>query len=394
LKIANSIIKGLPVFAFDEIDTMFNSLKAKGITPIDFGIGDPKDPTPSFIREAAKRSIDENAGRGYPIYNGTKVYRFAVSQWIKKRFSVDIDPDKEICTAIGAKELIFNLSNAFVEPEDYIIMPNPGYPPYLKGALFSRAIPYFLDLKKENNFLPDLDSIPKDVIKKTKILWLNYPNNPTAGTATIDFLKRAVEFCNKNNIVVINDECYSEIYYENEFKPHSILEVSKQGVLSINSMSKRSLMTGWRIAWVAGDNELIDTIKKLKTNIDSGPPYFVQDAAITALKDEVHVEENRKRLKQRRDVLVEAFTSVGFEDCTPRGTFYIWQKLPDGVKGIDLCKKLLEPEYGIVVTPGSFLTETINNKNIGDNYLRMALVPSIEECKVAAKKIAEAVKRL
>jgi len=297
LKIANSIIKGLPVFAFDEIDTMFNSLKAKGITPIDFGIGDPKDPTPSFIREAAKRSIDENAGRGYPIYNGTKEYRFAVSQWIKKRFSVDIDPDKEICTAIGAKELIFNLSNAFVEPEDYIIMPNPGYPPYLKGALFSRAIPYFLDLKKENNFLPDLDSIPKDVIKKTKILWLNYPNNPTAGTATIDFLKRAVEFCNKNNIVVINDECYSEIYYENEFKPHSILEVSKQGVLSINSMSKRSLMTGWRIAWVAGDNELIDTIKKLKTNIDSGPPYFVQDAAITALKDEVHVEENRKRLK-------------------------------------------------------------------------------------------------
>ncbi len=392
MKFANSIIKNLPVFAFDEIDNMFNSLKTKGITPIDFGIGDPKDPTPEFIRQSAKVSMDKNAGRGYPIYNGTIEYRTAIAEWTKKRFSVTLDPDKEICAAIGAKETIFNLPNAFVEPGDYILMPNPGYPPYLKGALFAKASPYFLNLEKENNFLPDLESIPSDVLKKAKILWLNYPNNPTAGTATLEFLKEAVEFGKKNGIVVINDECYSEVYYENEHKPHSILEIGLEGVLSINSMSKRSLMTGWRAAWIAGDPQLINIVKKLKANIDSGIPYFIQDASIMALSDEKHVDENRKRLKERRDVLVSAFKSAGFTDCTPRGTFYIWQKLPDGVNGLTLCKKLLEPEYGIVVTPGSFLTETTNGKNIGDNYLRLALVPTLEDCIKAAEKIAKACK--
>lgn len=390
MKIENEVIRGLPVFAFDEVDAMFNSLKSKGITPIDFGIGDPKDPTPEFIRKAATLSMDKNAGRGYPIYNGTAEYRTAISEWILKRFGVKLDADKCICSAIGAKELIFNLPHAFVDPGDYILMPNPGYPPYLKGTLFAKATPYFLDLKKENGFLPDLDSIPASVLKRAKILWLNYPNNPTAGTATLDFLKSAAEFGRKHGIVVINDECYSEIYYEEEYRPHSILEAGIDGVLSINSMSKRSLMTGWRAAWIAGDPELIDTVKKLKTNIDSGIPYFIQDASITALKDEKHVEENRKRLKEKRDILVSAFRSVGFEDCMPRGTFYIWQKLPDGISGVTLCKKLLEPEYGIVVTPGSFLTETIDNKNIGDNYLRMALVPSTSDCIKAAERIAKA----
>lgn len=392
MKFANSVINNLPVFAFDEIDNMFNSLKSKGIVPIDFGIGDPKDPTPEFIRQAAKLSMDKNAGRGYPIYNGTIEYRTAIAEWIKTRFKVTINPDTEICSAIGAKEVIFNLANAFVEPGDYILMPNPGYPPYLKGAVFARALPYFLNLEEQNHFLPDLEAVPSNVLKRAKLLWLNYPNNPTSGTATLEFLKKAAEFGRKHGIIVINDECYSEIYYEDRFKPNSILEAGLDGVLSINSMSKRSLMTGWRAAWIAGDAKIIDVVKKLKTNIDSGIPYFIQEACVAALADEKHVKQNRERLKQRRDVLVSAFKSLGFDDCTPNGTFYIWQKLPKGISGLTLCKKLLEPEYGIVVTPGSFLTETIEGVNIGNSYLRMALVPSLEDCIKAAEKISKACK--
>jgi len=390
----NSVVKNLTSFAFDDIDDMFRELQKKGITPIDFGIGDPKDPTPEFIRNAAKLSMDKNASRGYPLYAGTSEYRNSISSWMQKRFGVTVDADKEVLAAIGAKEMVFNLPNAFVEPGDYILIPNPGYPPYLKGSLFSRAIPYFMNLTKENDFLPDLEAIPANVLNKTKILWLNYPNNPTSGIASLAFLKKAVEFGKKHNILVINDECHSEMYYDEQHKPHSILEVTKVGVLSINSLSKRSCMTGWRVGWIAGDAKLIEATKKLKTNIDSGIPYFIQDAAIAALSDETHVEEQRKRLKAKRDILVEAFVKAGLDNCSPNGTFYIWQKLPDTITGIQLCKKLLEPEYGIVVSPGSFLTETIDGNNIGGHYVRLALVPSIDECKTAADKILHAIKAL
>lgn len=383
----NDIISNLPSFAFDEVDDMFQTLKKKGVTPIDLGIGDPKEPIPEFIRKAAKESMDRNATRGYPIYNGTIEYRTSVAEWNKKRFGVKLDPEKEICAAIGAKETIFNLPNSFVEPGDYILMPNPGYPPYLKGALFSRAVPYFLELKKENNFLPDLNSIPQSVVKKTKILWLNYPNNPTSGVATLEFLKQAVEFGKKNDILVVNDECYSEVYYEAKDKTHSILEITKEGVLSVNSLSKRSRMTGWRIGWIAGDAKLIDTFKRLKSNIDSGIPYFIQDAAIAALSDEKHVEENQRCLKEKRDIMVDAFVKAGLKNCSPKATFYIWQELPKNINAMDICKKLLQPEYGIVVTPGSMLTETIDGVNSGHNYIRLALVPTAADCKKAAEKI-------
>jgi len=385
----NDIINDLPVFAFDEVDNMFQALKKKGVTPIDFGIGDPKEPTPEFIIKAAKASMDKNATRGYPTYAGTIEYRTAVAEWNKKRFGVTLDPEKELCSTIGAKEAIFNLPNSFVEPGDYILMPNPGYPPYLKGALFSRAVPYFLELKKENNFLPDLNSIPQSVVKKTKILWLNYPNNPTSGVATLEFLKEAVAFGKKNNILVVSDECYSEVYYETKDKPCSILEITKEGVLSLNSLSKRSRMTGWRIGWIAGDAKLIDAFKKLKTNIDSGIPFFIQDAAIAALSDEKHVEENQRCLKEKRDIMVNAFVKAGLKDCSPKATFYIWQELPKHIDSMKLCKKLLEPEYGIVVTPGSLLTETIDGVNAGKNYIRLALVPTAADCKKAAERILQ-----
>jgi LL-diaminopimelate aminotransferase len=386
----NSVVKGLASFAFDDIDDMVQSLKKQGVTPIDFGIGDPKEPTPEFIRKTAKESIDRNASRGYPLYSGTLEYRDAVSRWSKKRFNVDLDPNKEICAAIGAKEMIFNLPNAFIEPGDYVICPNPGYPPYMKGTLFARGIPYFITLEKRNNFLPDFTSIPKDVLKKTKMIWLNYPGNPTAGVAPLDFYKQTVEFAKKHGILVVSDECYSELYYDEKNKPHSILEVTKEGVLCVNSLSKRSCMTGWRIGWICGDEKLITATKKLKTNIDSGIPYFIQDAAIAALNDEKHVEEHRANLLKKRDLICGAFKKCGFEDCTPHGSFYIWQRLPEKMKGIDVCKKLLDPKYAIVMSPGAWLSDTVDGVNPGEHYIRVALVPTVDECRVAAEKIVDA----
>ncbi|MEI6093776.1 MAG: aminotransferase class I/II-fold pyridoxal phosphate-dependent enzyme [bacterium] len=387
----NSIVNNLASFAFDDIDDLIQTLKKQGISPIDFGIGDPKEATPEFIRKVAKESIDSNASRGYPIYNGTVEYRYAIAKWTKKRFNVTLDPEKEICAGLGAKEIIFNLPNAFIEPGDYVIIPNPGYPPYLKGTLFARGIPYFINLERSNNFLPDFNSIPQNVLTKTKIIWLNYPNNPTGATATLDFYRATVEFARKHNILVVSDECYSELYFGEENRPHSILEITKEGVLCVNSMSKRSCMTGWRIGWICGDEKLISITKKLKTNIDSGIPYFIQDAAIAALGDEKHVEEQRTKLMMKRNLIVEAFKKSGMEDCSPNGTFYLWQRLPEKIKGLDLCKKLLDPKYAIVMSPGAWLAETVNGSNPSEHYVRMALVPSLEECKVASEKIIQAI---
>lgn len=389
----NNVVRNLASFAFDDIDDMIQLLKKQGITPIDFGIGDPKEATPEFIRKVAKESIDHNAARGYPIYNGTVEYRDAISKWMKKRFNVVLDPEKEICASVGAKEIIFNLPNAFIEPGDYVIIPNPGYPPYLKGTLFARGIPYFINLEKSNNFLPDFSSIPQNVLDKTKIIWLNYPNNPTGAVASLDFYKATVEFAKKHNILIVSDECYSELYFEESNKPHSILEVTKEGVLCVNSLSKRSCMTGWRIGWICGDEKLITATKKLKTNIDSGIPYFIQDAAVAALNEEKHVEELRAKLKIKRDLIVDAFKRAGLENCTPAGTFYLWQKLPEKIKGLDLCKKLLDPKYAIVMSPGAWLAETVNSVNPAEHYVRIALVPSIEECRIASERIIQVISK-
>src|SRR3989338_1524117 len=296
-------------YAFAEVDNEVAKLKALGITPIDFGVGDPKEPTPQIIRDAIKKAVDARKSSGYPSYNGSEEYRREVSRWNKKRFGINLDGQKEIVSTIGAKEAVFNFPQAFLNSGDYAISPNPGYPPYEKGTLFAGGRSYFVPLLKENNFLMDLDSIPKDIVKKTKILWINYPNNPTGAVATEEFLKEVIDFGHDNGIVIASDESYSEIYYGE--KPHSILEYSKEGVVVFQSLSKRSAMTGYRVGWVAGDENIISAYKKLKPNIDSGTPTFIQDAAIAALRDEKHVQKMRNDYKKKRDILVNALTAVG-----------------------------------------------------------------------------------
>jgi|TARA_B100001971_G_C18235984_1_gene567228 LL-diaminopimelate aminotransferase len=376
-------IKNLSSYAFADVDNEVKKLEQLGIAPIDFGVGDPKEPTPAIIRNYCKRAIDKRKSAGYPAYEGSKDYREEIAKWCKERFNINLNPEKEIAATIGAKEAVFNFPEAFVNPGDIVLMPNPGYPPYERGTIFAEGKPYFLPLKKENSFLPKLEEIPADIVKKTKILWINYPNNPTGALASKSFLKEVIDFGHDNNIIIASDECYSELYFEE--KPLSILELSKQGIIAIQSLSKRSSMTTYRVGWLMGDENIINSFKKLKTNIDSGTPTFIQDAAIAALSDESHVKSAREDYKKKRDILADAFTSIGLEDCKPKAAIYIWQKVPG--KSVDFAKKLLQKDIAVVTTPGTWISNTVDNFNPGEGYIRLALVPTISECKKAGEKI-------
>ena len=372
-------------YAFADIDNKVDGLKKLGIKAIDFGVGDPKEPTPGIVRNIIKKAVDARKSSGYPSYIGSEEYRREISKWYKKRFNISLDYETEISSTIGAKEAVFNFPEAFINPGDYVIIPNPGYPPYERGTLFAEGKPYFLSLLRKNNFLMDLSKIPREIAKKSKLLWINYPSNPTGVLASKEFLKEVIDFGHDNNIIIASDECYSEIYF-NE-KPHSILEYSEEGVVAFQSLSKRSAMTGYRVGWIAGDREIIAAFRKLKTNIDSGTPTFIQDAAISALNDEKHVEEMRNRYKKKRDILINALISIGLEDCRPDATLYVWQKTPKNIDSINFTKKLLQKEIAIVATPGVLISTTINDFNPGNNYVRFALVPTIDETKEAVRRI-------
>ena len=389
IKISNRL-SSLTGYAFAEVDNEVARLKKSRITPIDFGVGDPKEPTPEIVRSAIKKAVDKRKSSGYPSYIGTDEYRQEIAICYKKRFGVNLDYEKEITSTIGAKEAVFNFPEAFINSGDYAIMPNPGYPPYERGTLFAEGNSYFVPLLKENNFLMDLSIIPREIVKKLKILWINYPNNPTGAIAPKEFFREAIDFGHDNNIIVASDECYTEIYFKE--KPHSILEFSKEGIVAFQSLSKRSAMTGYRIGWVAGDENIIAGFRKLKTNIDSGTPTFIQDAAVAALKDDIHVEKMRKEYKQKRDILVKALTSIGLEDCTPDATLYLWQKTPEKMNSVDFAKKLLQKEIAVVVTPGAWLSTKFDGLNPGNDFVRFALVPSLEETKKAAERIKEHLK--
>jgi len=378
-------VKSIGSYAFADVDNEVSKLKAQGITPIDFGVGDPKEPTPANIRNYCKRAIDKRMSAGYPDYIGDKEYREIISKWNKERFNIDLDPDKEICSNLGAKEAVFHIPEGFINPGDVVIMPNPGYPPYQRGTLFAEGVSYQYPLLKENWFLPDLSKIPKEIVEKAKLMWINYPNNPTGALIPKEKLQEIIDFCKQNDIILGSDECYTELYYDE--KPTSILELTKEGVFTIQSLSKRSAMTTYRVGWVAGDEKIIDIFKKVKTNIDSGTATFIQDAAAAALLDETHVEESRNLYRKKRDLLVEALTSIGLEDCTPQAGIYIWQKVPEGMTSVDFAKKLLDKDVAIVTTPGAWISNEVDSLNPGEGYVRFALVPTIQDCKTAAERI-------
>jgi LL-diaminopimelate aminotransferase len=376
-------------YAFAEIDKKADSLREKGIKVIDFGVGDPKNPTPDFIIDNLSKFARNRACSGYPSYIGDISYRKACASYMKREYDLDLNPETEISSTIGSKEAIFNFPAGFINSGDIVICPTPGYPVYKTGTKFRNGKVHFTPLLEKNNFLIDFALIPDNIAHKAKIIWTNYPNSPTGASAPREWLQVLVSWAKHFNVIIAADEgCYNDIYFGE--KPTSILEIQKTGVIAFYSLSKRSNMTGYRVGFVAGDERIISGFKKIKTNIDSGTPTFIQDVATLALNNQVEVLKMREEYKKKRDIMIEALTSCGLEAPKGDSTFYLWQKTPKGENSIKFSNALVE--LGIIVTPGQLISDEADGINPGQNFVRFALVPTMEEITEAATRIKENLK--
>ncbi|HIQ49444.1 MAG TPA: LL-diaminopimelate aminotransferase [Aquifex aeolicus] len=375
-------LKVLPPYLFAELDRKKQEKIEQGVDVIDLGVGDPDMPTPKPILEAAKKALENPENHRYPSYVGKLTFREAVANWYKKRFGVDLDPQSEVIALIGSKEGIAHFPLAFVNPGDIVLCPDPAYPVYKIGTIFAGGTPYTVPLKEENNFLPDLDSIPKDVAEKARIIWINYPNNPTSAPPTLEFYEKLVDWAKENNVIIASDNAYSEIYTGTE-KPPSILQVpgAKDVAIEFHSLSKTYNMTGWRIGMAVGNKELVAGLGKVKTNVDSGQFGVVQDAAITALNlSEEEAEKIRNVYRERKKIMTEALEKIGLEIYKSDYTFYLWIKVPKGYTSAEFVGRLID-EVGIVCTPGNGFGE------YGEGYFRISLTVPTERLLEAAERI-------
>jgi len=375
-------INDLPPYLFAEIDRRKRAALARGVDLIDLGVGDPDIPTPAVIVEKLIESASKPANHRYPNSAGMPEFRAAVADWYKRRFNVDLDPEQEIVSLIGSKEGIGNMAVAFVDPGDTVLVANPCYPVYHIGTAFNGGKNYFLPLKKENHFLPDLDSIPPEVAKEAKLLWINYPNNPTAAVAGKDFFRRVIDFANRHNIIVCHDAAYTEMGFDG-YRPMSFLEVegAKEVALEFHSLSKTFNMTGWRIGMAVGNRELVAGLAQAKSNLDSGIFQAVQEAGIEALRlGDALVEPARKIYQERRDILVAGLRAIGLECETPRATFYVWVSVPKGLSSAEFTTRLLD-EAGVVTTPGNGFGAA------GEGYVRFTVCVDKQRLKEVAERI-------
>ncbi|MDR3049323.1 MAG: LL-diaminopimelate aminotransferase [Elusimicrobiota bacterium] len=380
----NEKLKKLPPYLFIEIDRKKNEAKARGADIISLGVGDPDMPTPAHIIKSMQDAVAKPSNHQYPFGAGMLSFRKAVCDWYKSRFGVDLEPD-EVCSLIGSKEGIGHIHLGFINPGDVVLIPEPGYPVYNTGTIFTDGVPYFMPLLEENNYLPDLDAIPSDIVKKAKIIFVNYPNNPTAAIAPKEFYVKLIDFAKKNNIIVAADAAYSEIFYDDNDKPMSFLEVegAKEVGVEFHSLSKTYNMTGWRIGWVCGNKDIVKGISTVKDNYDSGVFCAVQEAAITALSaSQDCVAKQRIIYKERRDVLVEGLTKIGWQVRNPKATFYVWAKTPKNYTSAQTVSKLLD-EAAIVCTPGNGMGKS------GEGYIRFALTVSAARIKEAVERISK-----
>jgi len=377
-------IKELPPYLFAEIDRRKREALAKGVDLIDLGIGDPDIPTPAPIVERLKSAAEATDNHRYPSSSGLLEFRVAVAGWYESRFGIKLDPEKEVLSLIGSKEGIANMAVAFVDPGDLVLVPDPSYPVYTIGTLFSGGRNYSLPLSKANRFLPDLDAIPAKVARQAKLLWINYPNNPTAAVAEKEFLDQVVEFAHRNQIIICHDAAYTEIAFDG-YRPMSLLQVdgARDVAIEFHSLSKTFNMTGWRIGMAVGNSDLISGLAQVKSNIDSGVFQAVQEAAVEALRlaDEV-VEPSRRVYQERRDILVSGLHAAGLECEKPRATFYVWVSVPKGLTSSQLTAKLLD-EAGVVTTPGNGFGVA------GEGFIRLTLCVPKDRLKEGVERIGK-----
>ncbi|NOQ28481.1 MAG: LL-diaminopimelate aminotransferase [Methanosarcinales archaeon] len=375
-------LTALPPYLFAAIDEAKENATKQGVDVIDLGVGDPDLPPPDHIIDALCVSAHNPERHQYPSYTGMLTFREAAAEWYKKTFDITLDPVREVLALIGSKEGLAHIPLAFVNPGDVVLVPDPAYPVYKIGTLFAGGVPYTMPLLAEAGFLPDLDAIPSDVADKARLIFLNYPNNPTAAVADLSFFKEVVDFASEHDIIVVHDNPYSEITF-GKYRAPSLL--SAPGAMDVgiemHSLSKTYDMTGWRIGFAVGNAEIISGLGTVKTNIDSGVFEPVQEAAITALTGPQDcISDMRKIYTERRDLMIAGLRTLGIDAAPPEATFYIWTPVPDGYTSLSFSAMLLE-KIGIVATPGVGFGE------YGEGYVRFSLTSSTD-------RIAEAVDRM
>jgi len=384
MKIAHRI-ETIPPYLFAEIDKKKEEAIKKGVDIINLGIGDPDQPTPNNIIEKLRESVKDPKTHNYPPYAGTAEFRQAVALWYKNRFGVDLDPDKEVMALIGSKEGIAHIFLAFIDPGDFSLIPDPGYPVYKTGTLFANGFPYIMTLLEENDFLPDLEEIDEEIAQRAKLMFINYPNNPTAAVANKDFFEKVVKFAKKYDILVCHDFAYSEMTFD-DYKAISFLEVggAKDVGIEFHSLSKIYNMTGWRLGFVVGNEKAISALSIIKTNIDSGAFKAIQQAGIEALSGpQDNIEKMNKIYSGRRNVVINGLNKLGWNLKPTKATFYIWIPTLNKMGSMEFSNLLLE-KTGIIVTPG------VGYGEYGEGYVRIALTVDEKRLKEAIERIKKA----
>ncbi|MGH2788812.1 MAG: LL-diaminopimelate aminotransferase [Actinomycetota bacterium] len=379
-------IDRLPPYLFAEIDRKIAQAQARGADVISFGVGDPDLPTPAHIVDALVVAARDASTHRYPAYTGMREFRTAISSWYERRFGVPLDPDDQVQPLVGSKEGIFHLPVAFVDPGDVALVPDPGYPVYETGTILAGGEPVLMPLTADNDFTPDFDAIPAAVVERARVMWLNYPSNPTAACVERDFFQRAVDFCRAHDILLAHDAAYTEVTYDGYVAP-SVLEAdgATECAVEFHSLSKTYNMTGWRIGWVAGAPQAIEAIKRLKTNIDSGIFDAIQRAGIAALEGtQEPLRATVERYEHRRDLLCDALKSMNVIVEPPRGSIYLWVPVPQGHTSESFTAHLLD-EAAIVAAPGTGYGPS------GEGFVRFSLTLSDDRLEEAVERLRRVV---
>ena len=366
------VLRRQTVYPFVRLAQAAAEVEARGTRVLDFGTGDPREPTDPRIRQALADGVAERMG--YPQAAGLPELREAIAGWAERRFGATLDPATEIVPTLGSKEAIFSFAQIVLDPEsgkDTVAYTEPGYPVYERGALFAGGRTLELPLLETNAFLPDLDAIPEEEWRRIALLWVNYPNNPTAALAPDGFYERAAELCRAHDVVLASDEAYSELWFDEP--PGSALDLTElDGVAVFNTLSKRSSMTGYRSGFVAGDAELVAALKAFRPTVGTAPQEFVQRASVVAWNDEEHVAAARERYGRKRALFLDVFDRAGLRVAGAGATMYLWLAVPERETSEGFAERLLE--HGVLLAPGSYLGPS------GEGYARLALVPTEEEC--------------
>lgn len=379
-------LEKIPPYLFAEINRKREQLVAEGVDIINLALGDPDKQTPAHILQAMHEAIDDASTHNYPPYPGTREFREGAVNWMERRFGVTgLNPETEVISSIGSKEAIHNTFLAFVEAGDYTLIPDPGYPVYQTATIFAGGEPYTMPLKAENNYLPDLNTIPEEIARKSKLLWINYPNNPTGALASLEFFEELVSFCKQYNILLCHDHAYSEMAYDG-YKPPSVLQVpgAKDVAIEFHSLSKSYNMTGWRIGFVVGNAIGIQALRQVKTNVDSGVFKAIQKAAIAAYStSEAELQALMSVYQKRRDIIVQGLQSLGWPIAPPKATLYVWVPVPPGYSSTEFVSLLLD-KCGIMVPPGNGYGAA------GEGFFRIALTIPDERMHEAIQRLRDA----